>query len=384
MPQTRSALHQLARLGGRADLSAAGVRRAAERRTGLSRWDPRGDEGLDVLTRSLEDDARLHALGRHMVRSVLVQAACVHLRQVAAQAEPVSGHLRRPLIVVSMPRTGSTLLQRLLAAQPTAASLPMWLQSDPLPPPRRRTAMPRRVRAQLPAVLVPRLIPGIRLRHEVLPHEPEECSYLMMGSFTSLTFWSFWPVHGYADWLESADPTWPYGFFRDVLLRLQPAVPGTHWVLKSPMHFLFLQTVLDCFPEAGLVLLHRDPAAVIPSTASLFATMHGSVSDDPRGEQTDARNLRVLAEAAERVTALRDAVPDRFFDVRYDDLLADPLATLQAIHDRFDLPPIDPAPVQAWLAANPQHKHGVHRYTAAGDAAVGRFSAYRRRFLEPS
>lgn len=380
-------------LAGRLDEDA--LIDAAARRTGLSDFgEPSFRVGLRVLLDSIEDDAHLTAIGRVLARAVTLAALENRLRFVDARArspDALAAPLRKPVVIACMPRTGSTLLQRLLCEAPNAMFLPMWLLMEPMPPPSPALwaagGGDRLRRAKLGMALQDWLAPGIELRHEIRAEVPEEDTFLFMASFVSLEYWAVLPVHGYARWLVRQPAGPPYRWFREHLQLLQASVPGDHWVLKSPMHFVAIDALLDELPEATVVMLHRDPMEVVPSSHSLFEAVHRAVSHAPDLPRMVAFNTRMLAEAAERLAERRDAAGDRIIDVGYRRLVRDPIGTVRDLHDRCGLPWDDAheARMRAWLASNPQHKHGKHRYSLARygqdpDRVADMFRGYRERF----
>ncbi|MBX2796353.1 MAG: sulfotransferase [Myxococcales bacterium] len=348
--------------------------------------------GLEVLVQSLATEARLHALGRLIVRDMIVDALSIRGQLDAARA-PLGGPGRvGPAVVVAgMPRTGTTLLQRLLALDPRAAWLPMWLLMQPLPVPTASdwaTGGARRRRATASLWAFRRLVPELQHKHEVGSELPEECSYLFMPSFQSIEWWSLLPVPSYAAWLAEQEPVEPYTQFRDLLaLYGRGRDPFHHWVLKSPMHFLFLEQLLDALPEAQVVLTHRDPRRAVASMNSLVRTTHGLVTDQLDVAGTARTSLTLLARRAQQAVRIRDERPARFHDVAYLQLVADPLGTLRALYTSLGWawPAGHDERVRVWLAAHRQHRLGRHRYALADssctEAEVDRhFAPYVERF----
>src|SRR5262245_40391561 len=139
----------------------------------------------------------------------------------------------------------------------------------------------------------------------------------------------------YQAWLQAQDHVPAYRYHRRQLLLLQSQRPGTRWLLKAPAHLMFLDSLLQVFPDARIVQLHRDPLKVIPSVCSLNATVQ---SLGGRGV-----NRRVLgphwsatwADALGRALDIREASPEAFHDVLYHDLIADPLRVVRGLYDRF-------------------------------------------------
>jgi hypothetical protein len=338
------------------DLLRAALRRAADRGPGASEllqpdavWSAAGGAPPDAavadrverLCGSLVADARLHPLGAHVTRALLARHLAVGRAEAALPS--VEGPLPPVVVLASLPRTGSTVLHRTLASAPEAGSLPFWLQHAPFPPPDARTFAAgggwRGARARLELLPSPALLPGVADRHPVSVTAAEECGFLLNGTGLSMQAWVSWPAHGYGRWLVDQDPRPAYLFLRRVLLRLQATMRPRWWVLKAPMHLYALPTLLDVFPEARVVLLHRDPRRVVPSTLGLVRAMHGAVSDDLDQAFTDGFVLRTLARMAETAVALRDGpAAGRMLDLDFRAVAADPVSAARRVVDTFGLP----------------------------------------------
>jgi hypothetical protein len=193
-------------------------------------------------------------------------------------------------------------------------------------------------------------------------------------------------VPDYVAWLRGRDQAATYRSVRRQLQILSRYVPGDPWVLKAPSHIFHLDALLAVFPDASVVMMHRDPIQVLPSLCSLAAALRNVYFDvvDPRrlgNELTEAMALGV-----ERALTIRaSADPARFFDVSYPALVANPAGTVEAIFSYFNYQydNLLENRIREWLADHPQHKHGVHRYSLDqfgldSGALDRRFAAYRR------
>jgi hypothetical protein len=367
----------LARVGLRASLDEESLLRGARRVTRLSDF---GDEGfrpaLRRLLQSYEEEAPLSPSGRLLRRIDFVDMLANRLRverRIAREPRIADAPVRSPLIVTGLPRTGTTLLQRLLSLDPDARALLTWEAMWPAPLSRRRTgpADPRIRHTRRLVWMARRLMPGIDRIHPLDPEGPEECTRLLDSSFR----WAYFAVEsrlpGYAAWLASQGPDAmvpAYHWYARQLqvLQSQRAASG-RWVLKSPAHLWNLPALLHVIPEARIVVTVRDPRETVASACSLFALLYSTTAEDSRtgriGPGVAASLARALTQGLE--TAARD--PGRVRVVRYEDLVARPVETVRAIHAGFGLP--FPAALErsarAWLEANPQGRHGVHRYDLA-------------------
>lgn len=366
----------------------------AEHETGLRDW---GNDdfrpALDRLCASLRDEARLNLMGRLMLRSSLVRQLSNRLkmqRDWSLSPRILDLPIRRPLFIVGLPRTGSTLLQRLLARDPNVRSLQTWEMMLPSPPPTAATYTtdPRIAEVERKLAILRWAAPEFMAAHEVAAGEPEECVGLLQTTLVTHT-WELWcRMPRYIDWVDSQDIRQSYRLYRKQLQLLQSSFERDHWVLKSPFHLFGLEAILELFPDAAIVQTHREPRSVVPSLCSLFSVMHELTSDHSSRTETGARLMDRLAHANDRAINLRHKTGDaRFFDVSFRQMMENPIAVVRQIYDRFGYPlePAAEAVMIEWLANNPQHKHGVHRYTLEefsldADTVEQRFAHYRERF----
>src|SRR5262249_50028008 len=161
--------------------------------------------------------------------------------------------------------------------------------------------------------------------------------------------------------------------------------PGDYWLLKAPAYLFSLDALLQVFPDARIVMTHRDPLRVVPSVCSLLAAMRGILTDRLDLRRLGAEIVEAIGVGPDRALDTRaQSDPARVFDVSYDRLLAEPVETVRDICQHFGYPFCPEFEIRArqWLAENPQHKHGVHRYRLADfgldEATVeGSFGRYR-------
>lgn len=390
----------LARLGVSARLDEASLVAAARRRARLHFF---GDEGFRIPLRRLLDaieaEARLHPLGRSIVRRILIRALANRLRIVALRerhAEIAAQPVDAPVFIVGLQRTGTTLLQRLLALHPGLRALASWEAVNPAPLPERRPRAgrpdPRLADAVLAERAVRYLAPDFFSIHPIVARGEEEDSLLFDPSLYTTTAEALMNVPSFSAWLEAADHGPAYAEYRRVvqLLLWQRPGPGgaQRWLGKTPLHLEHLDALVAAFPDAWIVHTHRDPARTLASLCSMLAHARGFFSDrvDPLeiGRQWLARTLRMV----ERGSAARDRLGERvFLDVHYRELLDDPLKVVRRICDRVGAPlPADAERrMRAFLAAHPQHEHGVHAYGLADfgldeRAVRAAFAAYCDRY----
>ncbi len=379
----------LGRVGVQASLDVDGLVAAARKKSGLTDLGPDGwRDGLERLVDSLEHEARLTALGRVAARSHLVQLLETRLGLVSRMPFLTGERIEQPLFVLGLPRTGTTVLYGMLAADKTMRSPESWEVARPFPAP--SGVDPVRVAAMNKDLEgFRRIAPGIDHIHPMDAMLPQECLAMHAPQFASYEFPTTFPVPSYWQWLRSADMTPAYAFEKQFLQHLQSGGRrGQRWVLKTPCHLMWLDVLLEVFPDALFVHTHRNPTTVLASVSSLMSTIRSAVSDaiDPVAigrEQFDAWTWGM-----QRVMAARDLLPaDRVVDVQYEDTVAHPVETVERVYTHLGLPYTEQVAqgVRDYLAANPRDKHGSHTYTLEEfgldktevDAA---FAGYRERF----
>lgn len=367
----------------------------ARRRTGLEDvGDDAFREPLDILLRAYREEARLTPLGRIAARADVLRLLANRLRLVEDRRQRTGldrAEIARPLFIVGLPRTGTTLLHGLLARDPASRAPRTWEVMYPSPPPGEPTNGPdsriARVRRQLR--WFHRMAPEYRLAHPVEAELPQECIAITEHTFSSPRFHRTHHVPTYRRWIEGRDREEAYQFHRRFLQHLQWKRPGRWWVLKSPPHTFWIESLYRIYPDARFVQTHRDPLTVVASFASHTTKLRAAFSD--RTDTVDADRLaRKWARGLEGLMAFRDRedVPaDRFLDVQYPDLVREPLAQVRRIHRHFDLALTEPAVARMrdFLREHPKDRHGAHRYSleewGLDPASHGPlFEAYRDRF----
>ncbi len=330
--------------------------------------------GLEQLCRSARDDGHLSFIGRYALHRQVVQALVTRLQMVEmrrAQAEVFETPLA-PLIVVGMPRSGTTYLHRLLSLDPAMRPLRFWQVAHPIAPAGKDK---RRRQTTKDLKWIKRMAPELDAKHYLHADEPEECLFLLNPTFKSLAFWVSSPVYSYLDWLKQQDGFAAYSFYRDQLQIFQAEDLSRPLVLKSPVHTGYLTELLAAIPEAKIVFTHRDATAVQGSANSLFRTLFGLVSDRVDVPRMARANFDMLTEAADRAMRAREQFAAQIqqsseprnpvVDVRYDDLLQQPIACVERIYQHFGMAVSDAfrSALEAAIEARPQHHFGVHRYS---------------------
>ncbi|HUR51171.1 MAG TPA: sulfotransferase [Mycobacteriales bacterium] len=329
-------------------------------------------EPLGVLVESLNNEAQLNELGFQMTERRLTALLVdrLRLRQYQADHPAVKDEeVQLAAEICGLPRTGSTLLHRLLAASPQLTSTASWECSYPLPFPGETDGEIRKGKAQKMMEMFLELSPDFADIHTVSWDQPEEDILLLDRTFTDMGWDSFYWVPTYGVWLRSYDQSKAYAELRQWLQALQhqnPARRGRLWVGKSPHHLTAVDTVLDTFPGSKIVMTHRTPTSAVPSYASMVAEMSARYSEAIDKPAIGRYWSERFVEALTRLADSHARRPDRFVDVPFKATVAEPLETVQRVMDGLGLTvgAADLAAFEAYLARNKEERHGSHSYTA--------------------
>lgn len=380
---------RLERVGVRASLDPDDLMRAAQRRTGLTDFGPPSvREPLEVLVRSIEDEARLHPIGRLITRERLIGVLTNRLRvarELARDPRIEAMELAPPIVITGLQRTGTTLLHRVLGSDPRLRWLASWEAIQPAPASRER----RIANAERAERALAYLAPDFFAIHPVEAHAPEEEVLLLDYTLLSTVPEATLRVPTYSRWVEEQDQRPAYRYLR-TLLRVLSAQRGAgkRWLLKTPHHLEWLDTLLEVFPGARVIWTHRDPTTTLGSFCSMIAHGRGVFSDDVDPVEIGASWGAKVERLVNRAMDARERAPaGAFHDVRYEDLVRDPIGEVRRIYAFLgeSLPPHVESRMRATLSASPQHRHGVHRYRLADfglteDAVRSRFARYRALF----
>ncbi|MCF8568952.1 sulfotransferase [Gordonia sp. HY002] len=346
---------------------------AATRAVGL---DDFGDqdylEGLQVLLDSYRADAGLTEVGSKMFRFFLKGALIARLLSEAGwKNNPgyVDVAIDRPVFVTGLPRTGTTALHRLLAADPAHQGLQMWLAEFPQPRPPRETWADNPVFQQIDAGLTQHHVenPEFMGLHYMSASEVEECWQLLRQSLMSISYESLAYLPTYSDWLQTQDWTPAYQRHRRNLQLIGSNDPGKRWVLKNPSHLFALDALMAAYPDAIVVQTHRAPETIIPSMCSLAEHATEGHSTVFTGATIGRTQLELWSRGLREFSAARAKYdPAQFVDVGFDELRADPFAAVGRVYDALGTAMSDEARA-AMTALDAESKSGdrkpAHKYS---------------------
>jgi hypothetical protein len=378
-------------------LQADALLEAARSRAGLTDIGPEWIlEPFRIYVRALAEEAHLTPQGAAHMSETIIRRLVNRLRMFEAirlHPEIMDEELIIMAAIVGLPRTGSTMLQRVLTAIPGINGVRWWELQNSAPFPGEVPGQPVE-RLQFAEKMVEDWLaatPEFATIHPLSATQVDEESILLHNMFAGLLEYAA-PVPSFVAWQATTDFRATYEDLRNELKFLQwqePSRRGRPWLLKAPEHMLAPEALLEVFPACKVIITHRDPIQVLPSICSMHYTIQLLAVDQPDRLQIGRSNIDRWAHALEKLTALRQRIgDDRFIDISYRDLLRDPVGearkTLAALGLTLDAD--GEAAVTGWLAENARDQRASHVYTPAefglDEAEMStRFGNYIRRFI---
>ncbi len=303
-------------------------------------------------------------LGAHLAARLRVEAVYREHPEIADQA------IRGPVIVIGLPRTGTTALSQLVAADPQFRSLRLWESGAPVPPPETATEHtdPRIAATEAGLEMMNATFPLMQTMYHSEATTATECQDLMGMSFRTVHFDGSAYVPSYLAWVTECDMRGTYEYHRRVLQLLQWHCPPNLWHLKTPVHMFALDALVAVYPDARFLWSHRDPAQVLASVCSLIHYTRSWSSDRDDASVLGREMTDRWWEAVRRAMDFRARVgDDRFADVAFASLQTDPIGVLGESYAQIGLDFGDDsrAAVERWAAGHQPGSHGTHAYTLA-------------------
>jgi len=386
----------------RAAFDEAALLAEACRTTGLDDYGPDAfREPLGVLLRSLREEAPLNELGRMIMRTRILESLATRLETqhwVKRHPEILEEKIEAPIVIIGQMRTGTTMLHRIIASDPRNHAADWWETRFPAPPRDIDWSKPdpRIPVAEAEVAAILEADPRQASIHPWNAQAPDEEIMLLEHSFLSHVPEAFCNIPTYRAWINEQDWTPSYVYLRKLLqlLQWQKRQRGNvreRWVLKSPGHLGYIDTLFKVFPGAVAILTHRDPVETVPSAASMNQAMWALYSDEDKSSVVGAQWQDRLAWGTKRAMASRENYDaNRFVDVWFRDALKDPIAEIERAYGVFgiEFTPEARAGMEKWRTDNPRDKRPPHEYrledyglTKEGIEAA--FAEYRERFIVP-
>jgi hypothetical protein len=329
------------------------------------------EEPLDRMLHSLNEEARLHPVGRFITRQRLINLLAVRLRAedlFKKYPEILEQDLYPVMLIIGLQRTGTTKLQRLLASDPDNRALLSWEAINPAPINGDRFDGKKRIKIARTSERALKIIsPGFFAIHPVEHLAPEEDVLLLDVSFMSQTAEAITHVPTYAAWLEKTDQSLSYEYMVKLLKLLQWQRPGKRWVLKTPHHLEHLHLVSKYFGDVQYIWTHRNVYESIPSFLSMVSYSRVMFSDSVDKHEVAGHWVKKNGLMLSNALAFheRNGHIKQFTDVDYYRLMEDTPGIIEKIYtDRGDR--ISPELQKIFLDANrknPKGKYGNHSYS---------------------
>jgi hypothetical protein len=378
-------------------LSSQELMESAVRSTGLTDFGsiPFKD-GLEALIAAINGEKEFDDNACQYLQAKILQILKNRLEvEALVQRNPeiLEEKIVAPMIITGLPRTGTTILQTLMALDPACRFLRNWESAMNICPPPKLLHGDTDPRIQVFHQTIEgllRMAPALRPINGLnfMAGGTAECQNLMAHAFRSFEYCAGFGLREYGEWLLSCDMRPGYRYHKLLLQVLQWQCPNEYWVLKAPMHLISLDSLMDTYPDARIVFTHRDPFTAMISGASLVYNWSTLASANPDKKEIGKWFPRLWEKALVNSLGDRGRWPqDRFFDLYFDKLVSNPVEAVNSIYEHFGLALGygHRIRMKAWLRDNPKSSLGVHSYAAEDFGMIRddedlRFSAYRQRF----
>ena len=306
-------------------------------------------EALGVLLDSYRRDADLTEIGSKMNRFFVRNALVARLVSEAAftqYPQHADVPIERPIFVTGLPRTGTTVIHRLLTADPRHQGLELWLAEFPQPRPPRETWPDNPVFAQLDARFkkAHEENPDYTGLHYMTADEVEECWQLLRQSLHSVSYETLAHLPTYSQWLSRQDWSKPYRRHRRNLQLIGLNEPEKRWVLKNPSHLFALDALFDTYPDALVVQCHRPAETIMASMCSLSQHTTAGWSNSFTGDLIGADSMETWSRGLKRFNDVRaDLDQAQFCDVDYFEFVKDPVGAVEGVYRHFGIEVTDEA-----------------------------------------
>ena len=372
-------------------LSATDLIETAKRRSGLNDFGHSDFfEALSRLLHSCQDEAQLNLIGKIALKVDVLETLSARLQMERdRQLYPniARQEIHQPLFIVGLPRSGTSVLHRLLGADPEHRSPLMWEVRAPSPP--TRHDQKRRIRrATQSCNFFNWLVPTFGHVHSVGAEVPQECVSLMTPTFLSDQFDAMYYVPSYRTWFFRQDLRPAYEYHRRFLQHLQFRRAARRWILKAPTHMFAMPALLSVYPDALFVQTHRTPVDSMASVSSLVTILRSAFSDavDPFIVSREA--IDYWSETMEKFLCERDRMANnRICDIQYDEIRREPIGAVRRIYEFFDWSLSQEAKQRMRVLITGQaerqsanHRYDLSQFGVTPDEVLSAFATYCERF----
>jgi hypothetical protein len=373
--------------------------KAAEQATGLSNWgdNPHFRVGLQALINATEVLAPTPQF-RANVHNRILQLLGMKLQLVNDETlhpEILQTPVEKPLIVVGLPRTGTTILYDLLALDPASRSPREWETFMPWPAPQ-QASFDSDPRIGIINGLYAQMLeksPELADIQRLDATQPGECNHIMTHHFASTNFPAELSVPGYQDWFINNKVPGQYASHKRILQQLQWQGPTGNWLLKSPVHLFDLEGLLATYPNAQLVWTHRDPVLTLSSISSMVHALIKAQGVDVSKAEVGASQWATWQAGLAAGTQSRNQhshIENAILDMAHSNVVRDPVAAVRTIYQHFGrvFSAEHASLIKEFIAHNPaasrigKHKHTPQQYGLDADTIRQQLATYYQRFGE--
>ncbi len=366
---------------------------AARSRAGVPDFEFAHLDALERLLASLDAEGGLNPVGRKSVRGALVAALATQASAHRARLknpEIASAEIHEPVFITGMTRSGTSLMHNLLGQHPDLRYPELWELMAPATDDRDEATKQALVQAaENFCVDYYAQAPALKAVHLWEPHRPDEDHRLTAPTFKTMAYELRYTVPSYGEWLKTQDQYDAYDYHRYLMQHIVWRVPTDTLVLKDPFHLWRADALVNTYPDARLIYMHRAPGVTIPSTCSLTEIIRLARADSVDRLALGRLWTQRFAEMLELYdTAEREHLADTpVLNVDYHRLMTAPISVMADICDflgaRWD-GEVEKA-FSDYLAENKKDKLGKHTYHAEdygldADELDERFSAYTTRY----
>ena len=352
---------------------------------------------MDKFIESINTEARLNEEGLGGVQGMVINAMVNRLRHIElVKQNPEIKDLPVDVsaIVVGLPRTGSTMMHRMLSSAKGMTGV-KWYETQnyaPFPGEAQGNSSQRREAAKGILAYMVEKIPEIMSIHPMSIDQPDEEVIILGQLFSSSMMEASYYVPSYAAWLGTQDSEQAYRDLREIyqaFMWQDPSREGKKWVLKTPGHLMALDTAMAIFPDAKIVMTHRDPVSTVPSYCSMESTLYRMGSEEITHAMVGEYWFERLSQWTDSFMSVRSKSPEeRFADVKYPELLKDPIAQGQRVLQAagIDVTPDVINDMGQWIEANKREDRAPHKYDISDfglteDMIKEKFAVYRQNYL---
>ena len=346
---------------------------AAKNQTNLEYFgNPLFLEGFECLVHSINQEADLNDVGmeaqQHRLIGILanmlrIEDACVQYPEI------LNEEIKSPVVIVGLPRTGSTMTHRLLASDPRHTAMLWWEGRYPAMLPNEVRGHPdermEMGKAEVEAVM--QASPEALTIHPWDYKGADEEILLLEHTFFSTVPESFMRLPTYSKWVESQDHIHAYSQLKIMLQYLQWQNPGRNkkrWVLKSPHHLGFIDKLLKVFPDSKVIQTHRDPIKTVPSFCSMCSNLFEPLTNSYDKNEIGYHWAHKLAKVLNHCMEVSNLNKENFLNLEFKNMIKDPILEMEVVYNFIDEDFTDQAEnaMNAWKEEN-QHEMGAHQYS---------------------